>query len=88
MADIVEGGVFTIAGIPLPGRRTRRAIVTTTIVFTWACIGSIMAWGDPANSLHQSALSWSYSTMLAVIFAYVFGAVTDNYTVWKNAPKQ
>lgn len=83
-----DGEIITaIKGIPLPTRSTRRAIVVATILFTWLTISGVLIWGSGDNSLHQSAISWSYTSMLMVIFAYVFGAVSDNYIVWKNAPK-
>ncbi len=72
----------------LPTRNTRRAIVIATLIFMWVMIAYLTLFGDPLNSLHQSGLSWSFMTMLAVIFAYVFGAVVDNWNLWKtmNAP--
>ena len=82
--DPPEGTIVKVDGIPLPPQHTRRQIVVATILFSWACIVSMIVLGDPANSLHVSALGWAFTTMLGVIFAYVFGAVTDNYNIWKK----
>lgn len=70
-------------GVILPTRRTRRNVVIATLLFSWAVIAWIVTKGDPANSLHQSALAWSYATFVGVIFAYVFGAVADNWSLLK-----
>lgn len=77
-----------VNGLPLPSRTTRKNIVIFMLLFSWTVIGFVVGWGDPQNSLHQSALSWAYSSMIAVIFAYVFGAVTDNWVVWRNQSTQ
>lgn len=71
-------------GFPLPSRRTRRNIVVVTLFVMWGMIWYILMQGDAANSLHQSALSWAFITSIGVTFAYVFGAVVDNWGVWKN----
>ena len=84
---MAEDIITQINGIPLPNRRTRKQIVVATILFNWFCIAMLLWKGDPFNSLHTSSLAWSYSVMIAVIFAYVFGAVVDNFTVWKNTGK-
>lgn len=76
---------YSVNGIPLPTRKTRKQIVISVLIFSWAVIAYIVIWGSPTNSLHESALSWAYSSMVAVVFAYVFGAITDNYNVWKNS---
>lgn len=75
---------YMVNGLPLPKRSTRRRIVIGTMVFCAAVIVGVLWKGDPANSLHVSALSWSYATFIGVVFAYVFGAVFDNWTVWKT----
>lgn len=76
-------------GTLLPTRATRRGIVVATLLFVWTVIAFVVVNGDPANSLHQSALSWSFATFIGVVFAYVFGAVLDNWGLWKSmtAPK-
>jgi ABC-type antimicrobial peptide transport system permease subunit len=70
-------------GALLPTRRTRRNIVIATLLFCWTVIGWVVMNGSPDNSLHQSALAWSYATFIGVIFAYVFGAVLDNWNIIK-----
>lgn len=58
---------------------TRRRIVVTSLIFTWALIGLIVWQGDPSNSLHSSALAWSFVANMAVLFAYSFGIVIQKY---------
>jgi len=76
--------IVTVNGLPLPTRRTRRAFVITTMLFCWAVIVYVVVWGNPANSLHTSALAWAFGTSTATLFAYVFGAVIDNWNVLRN----
>lgn len=78
----------TVNGLPLPSRTTRKNIVTVTIVACWVLIGYLIVFGSAQNSLHQSALSWGFTLMGATIFAYVFGAVLDNFNFWKSAKAQ
>ncbi len=58
---------------------TRRRIVVTGLLFTWALIGLIVYAGDPANSLHSSALAWAFVTNVLIMFAYSFGIVVNKY---------
>lgn len=58
---------------------TRRRIVVASLLFTWALIGLIVWKGDPSNSLHSSALAWSFVANMAVLFAYSFGIVIQKY---------
>jgi hypothetical protein len=51
---------------------TGRAIVALSILgFAVACITYLLCYGEPTNSLHQSALSWSY--MLIIFMALALG---------------
>ncbi len=68
----------------VPSRSTRRKIVYATLLFCGALISYIVYAGSSENSLHTSAMSWAFTTALAVIGAYVFGAVYDNSNVLKN----
>lgn len=58
---------------------TRRRIVVTSLLFTWALIGLLVWKGDPNNSLHASALAWGFVANMAVLFAYSFGIVVQRY---------
>lgn len=69
------------SGLPLPTRKTRKRLVIAVLVFCASVIGSIITWGDPSNSLHTSAMAWSFATLVGTFFAYVFGAVVDNWSV-------
>ena len=58
---------------------TRRRIAVSSLLFTWTLI-SLLVWdGDPANSLHTSALTWGFVANMAVLFAYSFGIVIQKY---------
>lgn len=84
MTTETENEITTINGIPLPSRRTRRRFVIATLVFCWSVAVYVIGWGNPTNSLHVSALAWAFGTSAATIFAYVFGAVMDNWNVSKS----
>lgn len=51
----------------------------------WILIGFLMISGSDENSLHVSALAWAFMLMASTIFAYVFGAVVDNFNFWKTS---
>jgi len=56
-------------------------MVTASLLFCWALIAYITVKGDPANSLHTSAMSWAFFSWLAVFGGYVFGAAWENNTI-------
>lgn len=58
---------------------TRRRIVVTSLLVSWGFITWIIFKGSPTNSLHESALAWSYGYNILVLFAYSFGTVVENY---------
>lgn len=58
---------------------TRRRIVVSSLLFSWGLILWIVLKGVPDNSLHSSALAWSYSYNVLVLFAYSFGTVIQDY---------
>ena len=72
--------VTTLNGVPLPSQRARQGFVVTTLIFCWSIVLFVVFYGDPANSLHSSALAWAFGTSAAVLFAYVFGVVADNWS--------
>lgn len=75
--------IVTVNGIPLPLRKTRKQIVSATLLFCAAIIVGVVWKGDPTNTLHTSALAWAFSSSIAVVMGYVFGAVYDNYNLYK-----
>ena len=83
MATLKSEDVVMVNGIPLPLRSTRKQIVVGTLLFCATVIGGVIWKGDPTNTLHTSALAWAFSTSVAVIMGYVFGAVYDNYNLYK-----
>lgn len=75
---------YTVNGLPLPKRSTRRKIVYGTLIYCALVIAGVLIFGTPGNTLHESGLSWAFATFIGVVFAYVFGAVFDNWTVWRK----
>lgn len=71
-------------GIPLPNRSTRKRFVIYMLVFCAIVIGYTILAGDPANSLHVSAMAWAWGVAATTFFAYVFGAVVDNFNVMRH----
>lgn len=87
MSEQATNEPVIVNGVPLPSRQTRRRLVVGTLLFCAAVIAYVIHWGHPENSLHTSALSWAFMTATATLFAYVFGAVIDNWNV-NNAIKK
>ncbi len=55
--------------------RTWRHIITlTTVLFCWCLIGLLVWRGASDNSLHSSALAWSFSVQLVVLVGLGFQA--------------
>lgn len=79
-----EEDIVTVNGVPLPLRSTRKMIVLLVLAFCWTVISLLLVWGDPANSLHTSAMSWLHTAWIATVFAYVFGAVIDNKYLYQS----
>ncbi len=74
-----ESDVIRVETEYVASTTTRRRIVVASLLFTWALIASIVWYGEPTNSLHSSALAWSFVANLAVLFAYSFGIVIQKY---------
>ena len=68
----------------MPRRRTRRRIVYATLLACAQLVLYVVVWGDPANTLHASALSWAFTLAGMTIGGYIFGAVWDNQNVLKG----
>ncbi len=68
----------------MPRRSTRRKIVYATLFTCAQVVGYVLVMGDPANTLHASALSWAFTLAGATIGGYIFGAVWDNQNVLKG----
>ena len=67
-----------------PRRRTRRRITVCTLLGCGAIIFYVIGYGEPANTLHQSALSWAFTLAGATIGGYIFGATWDNANVLRS----
>lgn len=79
-----EENATEINGMPLPNRSTRKRFVIYMLLFCAAVIIYTIGWGAPGNSLHVSALAWAWGVAATTFFAYVFGAVVDNFNVLRN----
>jgi len=51
-------------------RKTRRRLTVVTILQAYAVIWYVLLKGDPTNSLHSSALAWSFLLIIGVLGAY------------------
>lgn len=78
MADATE------TTLVLPTATARRNFVIFSLLFHTAMIVALMLYGKPDNSLHSSALAWSFFAWIATFSAYVFGAVWDNSILAKT----
>lgn len=79
--------MIVVNGLPLPTRRQRKRMVLGMMLFCAGIVTYVTIWGDPSNSLHTSALAWAFGAAVATLFAYVFGAVADNFNLIKNVLK-
>ena len=79
MGRAVSEEVTRIESEYVASTTTRRRIVVSSLLFTWALIGLLVWNGDPSNSLHTSALAWGFVANMAVLFAYSFGIVIQKY---------
>lgn len=77
--DEIQTGKF-----PLPTRKTRKEITVGTLLFNAFIIVEVVFNGSATNSLHESALTWAYTSSLILIMGYVFGAVMDNFNVMRK----
>lgn len=75
----MENAVTVISPEYVASDDTRRRIVVSGILFTWVIISWCILKGDPANSLHTSALAWSFTTNMVLTFAYSFGTMVQDY---------
>ncbi len=78
--------VVTVNGIPLPSSGTRVWFSAITVAFCFLIISLVTWMGDPTNTLHTSALAWAFSTTIFVLGGFIFGAVYDNYNMYKTMP--
>lgn len=75
----MENAVTVISPEYVASDDTRRRIVVSGILCTWAIIAWCILQGDPANSLHTSALAWCFTTNIVLTFAYSFGTMAQDY---------
>lgn len=73
-----------VNGVPIPGIGTRNWFTSIFIVVMLSIIWFVITKGNPENSLHASALSWSYFSAIAVLFMHLFAANVSEYVVGKE----
>lgn len=73
-----------VNGIPIPGIGTRNWFTSIFLIVLFCIIGYIVIDGDPKNSLHTSALSWSFFSAITVLFMHLFAANVSEYVVGKE----
>lgn len=59
------------------GPRTRVTAAAIGGAFSMAMAVYIVMKGSPTNSLHESALSWSFMMIMAILIGLGFGAIKD-----------
>jgi hypothetical protein len=52
------------------------ALTITTLVFHAGIVLFCLRWGDPANSLHSSAMAWAFAVSAATLAGIGIGAIT------------
>jgi hypothetical protein len=55
--------------VPIVNRTIAAVVTIILLALCVTTIGWLMFYGVPANSLHASALSWSYTTIMVCIAA-------------------
>jgi uncharacterized membrane protein YdcZ (DUF606 family) len=58
-------------------KRVRLSFANGTVGFCVLLIVFVVVRGDPANSLHQSALAWAFALFGGVLAGIGFGAVAQ-----------
>ena len=66
-----------------PTRETKRFFAIAALVFSFVTISYAVVVGDPANSLHQSALSWGFTMAMFVMGVYAFSVSYDRFIIKK-----
>ena len=64
---------------PLANKTIRATTVLSVLVFSVGTVVWLIAWGVPGNSLHASALSWSYTLMGFCLVALLGEAALATY---------
>jgi len=53
----------------------KTVIIIVVLIYNGLLSAAVVMWGDPANSLHTSALAWSFATGAAILAGLGFGSV-------------
>jgi hypothetical protein len=64
------------------GPRTRVTAAAIGGSFAMGMAIYLVLKGSPTNSLHESALSWSYLMMVGILIGLGFGAIKDLMPSW------
>jgi hypothetical protein len=65
------------------GPRTRVIAAAIGGMFAMGIVIYLVTKGSPTNSLHESALSWSYLMMMGILGGLGFGAIKDLIPLFK-----
>jgi uncharacterized membrane-anchored protein len=60
-----------------PGRWSVRGLVFGTAILSAALIAYLVAWGDPVNDLHMTALDLARGVIYADLAAFVTGSLGE-----------
>lgn len=74
-----------ILGKILPTRKNRWTVTKYTILMCTLAIGSILAWGNPENTLHKMGLEYAFILAGTISLAYSLSAVVDNAVVYTRS---
>lgn len=61
---------------PLVGKTLRTVTTAVSLTFALSLIAYLVWQGNPENSLHQSALSWAFMILGALLAGVGFSALT------------
>jgi hypothetical protein len=73
---------------PLPSIRARTNFVIVLTLFHFATIALLCVFGDMKNTLHTSAMAWSFTAYMGIMAAFLFGINLDlkNFYLNNKAP--
>jgi hypothetical protein len=69
---------------PLPSIRARTNFVIVVTLFHFATIAALCVFGDMKNSLHTSAMAWSFTAYMGIMMAFLFGINIDLKNFYSN----
>lgn len=73
---------------PLINKSGRAVLAIALILFCCATIAWLVRFGAPANGLHQTALSWSYTVLCVTLAALGLNVTVDGVVQLITARRQ